>query len=143
MLLFLYWIIIWKHLFPYSLVILLNCYVETAVAGVLWSLTEVVGPPRKTVSYCMYSTQVQSVFMLTTVCTLPHYFVHNYLVVQLLAITTSTHLPLLLYTVNINLCGIVYSVLHRVIIIISGCGSTYLDWSSLTQTFFLEVTFVV
>ena len=143
MLLFLYWIIIWKHLFPYSLVILLNCHVETAVAGVLWSFTEMVGLPRKTVSYCMYSTQIQSVFMLTTVCTLPHYFVHNYLVVRLLAITTSTHLPLLLYTVNINLCGIVYSVLHRVIIIIYGYGSTYLDLSSLTQMFFLEVTFIV
>ena len=87
-----------------------------AVAGVLSSFTEMVGLPRKTVSYCMYSTQVQSVFMLTTVCTLPHYFVYNYLVVRLLAITTSTHLPSLLYTVNINLCGIVCSVLHRVIV---------------------------
>ena len=143
MLLFLYWIIIWKHLFPYSLVILLNCYVERAVASVLWLFTEMVGLPRKTVSYCMYSTQVQSVLMLTAVCTLPRYFVHNYLVVRLLAITTSTHLRLLLYTVNINLCGIVCSVLNRVIIIISGCGSTYLDLSSLTQTFFLEVIFIV
>ena len=53
--------------------------------------------------------------MLTTLCTLPHYFVYNYSAVQLLAITMSTHLPLLLYTVNINLCGIVYSVLHGVI----------------------------
>ena len=97
-----------------------------------------VGLARKTVSYCMYSTQVQSVFMLTTVCTLPHYFVHNYLVVWLLAITMSTHLPLLLSTANINLCGIVCSVLHRVILIISGCSSTYLDLSSLMQTFFLE-----
>ena len=57
--------------------------------------------------------------MLTTPCTLPCYFVHNYLVVRLLAITTSTHLPLLLYTVNINLCGIVYSVLHGVLLIIN------------------------
>ena len=81
--------------------------------------------------------------MLTTVCILPHYFVYNYLVVRLLAITTSTHLPLLLYTVNINLCGIVYSVLHGVLLIISGYGSTYVDLSSLTQTFLLEVTFIV
>ena len=135
MLLILYWITIWKHLFPYSLVIFLNCYMKTAVAGVLWLFTEMLGLPRKTVSYCMYSTQVQSVFMLTTLCTLPHYFVHNYLVVRLLAITTSTHLSLLLYTVNINLCSIVYSVLHRVIIIISGCGSIYQEWSSLIRPF--------
>ena len=39
---------------------------------------------------------------------------------------TSNHLPLLLYTVNINLYGILYSALHRVIIITSGRGSTYL-----------------
>ena len=75
--------------------------------------------------HCMYSTLVQSVFMLTTLCTLPRYFVHNYLVVHLLAVTTSTHLPLLLCIVNINLCGIVYSVLHGVIII-SGRGSFHL-----------------
>ena len=75
----------------------------------------------------MYSTQVYSVFMLTTLCTLPHYCLHNYLVVLLLAITTSTHLPLLLYTVNINLCSIVYSVLHRVLIVISVRGSIYMD----------------
>ena len=50
--------------------------------------------------------------MLATLCTLPCYFVHNYLVVRLLAITMSTHLPLLLYTLNINLFGIVYSALH-------------------------------
>ena len=80
--------------------------------------------------------------MLTTACTLPHNFMHNYLVLQLLAITTSTHLPLLLYVVNINLCGIVYSVLHRETVIISGRDSTHLDLSSLTQTIFLEVTFI-
>ena len=34
-----------------------------------------------------------------------------------------------------------YSVLHGILIIISGCGSTYLHWFSLTQTLFLEVTF--
>ena len=99
--------------------------------------------PRKTVSYCMYSTEVQSVLMLTAVCTLPHNFVHNYLVVRLLAITMSTHLPLLLYTVNINLCGIVCSVLHGVIIIISECGSAYLDLSMSYPYLFLEVTFIV
>ena len=87
----------------------------------------------------MYSTQVQSVFMLIILCTLPRYFVYNNSV-RLLAITTSTHLPLLLYTVNINLCGIVCSVLHEVIIIISGRGSTPQDQSSRTQTVFLEVT---
>ena len=76
--------------------------------------------------HCMYSTLVQSAFMLTTLCTLPRYFVYNYSVVRLLAITTSTHLPSLLYTVNINLCGIVYSVLHGILIIISGRGSTHL-----------------
>ena len=76
--------------------------------------------------HCMYSTQVQSVFMLITLCTLPRYFVYNYSVVRLLAITTSTHSPSLLYTVNINLCSIVYSVLHAVLIIISGRGSTHL-----------------
>ena len=73
------------------------------------------------------------------VCKLPHYFMHNYLVLHLLAVTTSTHLPLLLYTVNINLCSIVYSVLHRETIIIS---STHLDFSNLTQTLNLEVTLI-
>ena len=67
---------------------------------------------------------------------------YNYSVVRILAITTSTHLPLLLYTVNINLCGIVYSVLHGIIIIINCRGSTHLDWCSLIQTLFLEVTFI-
>ena len=63
-----------------------------------------------------------------------------YVVLRLLAITTSTHLPLLLlYTVSINLCSIVYSVLQRETIIIS---STHLNLSSLTQTLFLEVTFI-
>ena len=57
--------------------------------------------------------------MLTALCTLTCYFVHNYLVVRLLAITMSTHLPVLLYTVNINLCGIVYSVLHGVLLLIN------------------------
>ena len=57
--------------------------------------------------------------MLTALCTLPCYFVQNYLVVRILAITTSTHLSLLLYTVNINLCGIMYSVLHGVLLIIN------------------------
>ena len=42
-----------------------------------------------------------------------------FVVARLLAITTSTHSPLLLYTVNINLCGIVYSVLHGVLLIIN------------------------
>ena len=36
-----------------------------------------------------------------------------------LAITMSTHLPSLLYTVNINLFGIVYSVVHGVLLIIN------------------------
>ena len=76
--------------------------------------------------HCMYCTQVRSVFMLTTLCTLPRYFVYNNLAVRLLAVTTSTHSPLLLYTVNINLCGVVYSVLHGVLIIISGRGSSHL-----------------
>ena len=67
--------------------------------------------------HVLYTSLV--IFMLTTLCTLPCYFVRNYLVVWLLAITTSTHLPLLLYTVNINLCGIVYSVLHGVLLIIN------------------------
>ena len=56
-------------------------------------------------------------FYVNTLCTLLCYFVHNNLVVRLLAITTSTHSPLLLYTVNINLCGIVCSVLHGVLLI--------------------------
>ena len=72
--------------------------------------------------------------MLTTLCTLPRFLCnYNCSVVLLLAITMSTLLPLLLYTVNINLYGIVYSVLHGVVIIISGRGSTHLDLSSNTH----------
>ena len=52
---------------------------------------------------------------------------HNYLVVRLLAITMNTRLPLLLYTVNINMYGIVYSVLHGVLLKINRRGSTHLD----------------
>ena len=90
--------------------------------------------------HVLYTSLVS--FYVNYFCTLPHYFMHNCLVVQLLAITTSTHLPLLVYPVNINLCSIVYSLLHRETIIISGHGSTHLDLSSLTQTLFLEVTFI-
>ena len=77
---------------------------------------------------------VDRCIMLTTLCTLLCYFVYNYTVVWFLAVATTTksilattYLPLLVYVVNINLCGIVYSVFHRVIIIFNGCGSTHLD----------------
>ena len=52
---------------------------------------------------------------------------YNESVVQLLAVTTSTYLPILLYIVNINLSGIVYSVLRGVLIIINKRGSTLDD----------------
>ena len=84
--------------------------------------------------YVNYSLHI---FMLTTLCILPCYFVHNYLVVRLLAITTSTHLSLLLCTVNINLCGIVYSVLHGVLLIINVVQHIW-TYLVLSRPFFLR-----
>ena len=102
------------------------------VAGVLWSFTDLEMAStdlNKRVSYqifhcndCMYSTLVQSVFMLTTLCTITRYFVYNYSVVA-----TG-------FAMNVNLCSIVYSVLHGVLIITSCRGSTHLNLSSLTKT---------
>ena len=68
---------------------------------------------------------------LVSVCTPQRYFVHNYLTV-----TTAfsyyhqySFIIITLYsTMNINhLCGILYSVSHRVLIIINRHGSTHLN----------------
>ena len=45
-------------------------------------------------------------------------------------------------TMNINLCRIVYSLLHGVLIIINRHGSPNLDWSNFIQTHFIEVTLI-